>query len=85
MAVIEWFNLGLDSVDPSNSMEVLCAIQTNHEDVSARCRATLIKWLESEVDASWEKLIVALKMLKLNMWLKQWNNFWKVKYLDIIL
>ena len=75
MAVIEWFNLGLELLDPSNSMEVLCAIQTNHEDVIARCRATLTKWLESQADASWERLIAALKMLKLNRVIKTVEQF----------
>jgi len=52
-----------------------CAIQTNHEDVTARCQVTLIKWLESKVDASWEKPIAALKMLKLNMVVKTVEQF----------
>ena len=43
--------------------------------MTARCQATLIKWLESKVDASWEKPIAALKMLKLNMVVKTVEQF----------
>ena len=74
-------------MDPPYSMELMCTIRENHEDISARCTATLIKWHERDVDAGWQKLITALKILQLNVVAKTVEQFLQGElrsYLDMI-
>ena len=68
VAAKKWRELGVELLD-TDSEVVLGTIEANHpKDVEKCCKVMLEKWLETSLDASWNKLEQALKSpaIKLN-------------------
>jgi len=63
----EWYNLGLQLLDPKYDNE-LNIIETDiKNDAATCCRKMFRKWLNIEAKlASWDKLIEALRIVQLN-------------------
>ena len=60
-----WKDLGVELLDTKYHY-ALNAIKHNSTDVKDRCTAMFQLWLQRHPDASWRKLIQALKNLHLN-------------------
>ena len=58
----QWYNLGLQlRLSPS----ILDTIATDHQTTDDRKRVMLRKWLQSDPEASWERLAAALALIGL--------------------
>ena len=60
----KWRELGIQLLrsDQTNELGIIAA---NHpQDVVSRCQCVLEKWLETNVDATWNQLIEALKRIQ---------------------
>ena len=54
--ITEWYNLGLQLGLPAALLDTITA----HPDIEDHGRMMLSKWLETDPDASWEKLAAAM-------------------------
>ena len=62
----KWFELGVMLLDPKHQNE-LNTIETNtRNDAATGCRKMFSHWLNTDVQASWDSLIQALKTIQLN-------------------
>ena len=63
--VTKWYNIGVVLLDAKHHNE-LTIIESDRHDVVTCCRKMFTKWLDTDALASWDKLLQALKILKLN-------------------
>ena len=56
----KWYELGIELLD-DDQLTQLEIIKTNDSEVTRRCAAMLIYWLQSHSTATWQQLIGALK------------------------
>ena len=61
----KWYNLGLQLLDPKYENE-LNIIEADKNDATTCCRKMLVRWLNTDELASWDKLIKALRIIQLN-------------------
>ena len=54
--VVEWYDLGLQLGLPDSTLATIA----QHPDVDGRRRMMLSNWLQSDLEATWEKLAAAL-------------------------
>ena len=62
----EWFNLGLQLLDPKYENELNTIEADTRNDAALSCRKMFSKWLNTDELASWDKLITALRIVQLN-------------------
>ena len=62
----EWFNLGLQLLDPKYENELHTIEEDTRNDAATSYRKMFRKWLNTDGPASWDKLIKALKTVQLN-------------------
>ena len=62
----EWFNLGLQLLDPKYENELNTIEADTRNDAALSCRKMFSKWLNTDELASWDKLIKALRIVQLN-------------------
>ena len=62
----KWFELGAVLLDPKYQNELSTIEADSKNDATTCCRKMLIKWLNTDELASWDKLIKALKTNQLN-------------------
>ena len=60
-----WYNLGLQLLDPKYQNELNTIEENTRNDVATSCRKMFSKWLNTDELASWDKLIKALRDIKL--------------------
>ena len=61
----EWYNLGLELLDPKYENELETIEAGTRNDAATSCRKMFSKWLNTDELASWDKLIKALRDVKL--------------------
>ena len=61
-----WFNLGLQLLDPKYEAELDTIEADTRNDAATSCRKMFSKWLNTDELASWDKLIEALRIAQLN-------------------
>ena len=59
----EWYNLGLQLLDPKYENELNTIEQDARNDAAICCRKMFRKWLNTDGPASWNKLIEALRII----------------------
>ena len=59
-----WFEVGIELLEESN-VHKLNIIRMDYPDVRSCCLKMLDYWLEVDVEASWNKLIDVLEVIKL--------------------
>ena len=62
----EWYNLGLELLDPKYENELNTIEADTRIDAATSCRKMFSKWLNTDELASWDKLIKALRVVQLN-------------------
>ena len=62
----EWYNLGLQLLDPKYENELNTIETDTRNDAATSCRKMFSKWLNTDQLASWDKLIKALRIVQLN-------------------
>ena len=62
----EWYNLGLQLLDPKYENELNTIEVDTGNDVATCCRKMFSKWLNTDQLASWDQLIKALRIVQLN-------------------
>ena len=61
----KWYDIGVVLLDVKHHNE-LTIIESDRHDVVTCCRKMFTKWLDTDALASWDKLLQALEILKLN-------------------
>ena len=59
----KWYELGLELLDSSSHLQVIKA--NNQNDVQSCCQEMFQRWLDVKPDASWSKLVTALRSIKM--------------------
>ena len=60
-----WLQLGIEMLDKKD-VEALYAIKSDVSETSTRCSKMFRIWLERQPEASWRRLIMALKEIRMN-------------------
>ena len=63
---VKWYELGLELLDPANEHELEIIEKDAKDDAKMGCRKMFKKWLDSDEEASWEKVIQALTDIELD-------------------
>ena len=63
---VKWYDLGLELLDPVNEHELEIIEKDVRDDAKMGCRKMFKKWLDSDEEASWEKVIQALRDIELD-------------------
>ena len=63
---VKWYDLGLELLDPVNEHELEIIEKDVRDDAKMACRKMFKKWLDSDEEASWEKVIQALRDIELD-------------------
>ena len=61
-----WFELGVVLLDPKYQNELSTIETDSRNDARTCCRKMLVRWLNTDELASWDKLIKALRIIQLN-------------------
>lgn len=69
-----WYDLGLQLLDPQLENELKIIESDTRNDSKECCRKMFNKWLETDELASWNKLVAALKCIKLNSFASNLNS-----------
>ena len=67
--IIKWYEIGVELLDMCDESK-LKIIKCNHPGDVEKCAFEMLKlWLETEVDASWNKLIQVFKQRQIDLFL----------------
>ena len=65
-AAANWHELGVVLLDPKYQNELDIIEADTRNDAATSCRKMFSKWLNTDELASWDKMIKALRIIKLN-------------------
>ena len=63
---VKWYELGLELLHLANEHELKIIEKDAKDDAKMSCMKMFEKWLDSDEEASWEKLIQALRDIELD-------------------
>ena len=66
VVAIKWYELGLELLEQKHEHELEIIGKDARDDAKISCRKMFKRWLEIDEEASWEKVIQALRIIELD-------------------
>ena len=84
-AATKWYQLGLELIEQQYQYALDIIEADTPNDVSKCCKKMFQKWFETDKQASWDKLIKALRIFQLDNVANDVENFLQAEYVTNVL